>query len=44
MLAVRETNVIQGRPRGFWTTTHYTLPGEWSCWFCDALNTTPDDD
>ncbi|MFJ8871763.1 hypothetical protein ACIRD6_39305 [Streptomyces sp. NPDC102473] len=23
-----ETNVIQGRPKGFWTTTHYEVPSE----------------
>lgn len=38
-----ETNVIQGRPKGFWTTTHYALPSEWDCWSCDATNITPDD-
>ncbi|MFG2115652.1 hypothetical protein ACGFRB_23995 [Streptomyces sp. NPDC048718] len=38
-----ETNVIAGRPKGFWTTTHYELPGEWNCWSCDASNSTPDD-
>ncbi|GGY10141.1 hypothetical protein GCM10010358_73360 [Streptomyces minutiscleroticus] len=37
------TNFIQGRPKGFWTTTHYELPGEWTCWNCEALNRTPDD-
>ncbi|WP_159073573.1 hypothetical protein [Streptomyces sp. RTd22] len=24
-----ETNVVKGRPKGFWTTTHYEPPGEW---------------
>ncbi|WP_194236428.1 hypothetical protein [Streptomyces acidicola] len=38
-----ETNSIKGRPKGFWTTTHYALPGEWTCWSCGALNSTPDD-
>ncbi|MDX2624298.1 hypothetical protein AB0I87_33825 [Streptomyces sp. NPDC049952] len=38
-----ETNVIQGRPKGFWTTTHYDVPSEWDCWSCGASNTTPDD-
>ncbi|MFF9321164.1 hypothetical protein ACF1BP_26265 [Streptomyces sp. NPDC014735] len=37
-----ETNVVQGRPKGFWTTTHYESPGEWNCWACGAVNTTPD--
>ncbi|MEU1121998.1 hypothetical protein ABZ371_00020 [Streptomyces sp. NPDC005899] len=38
-----ETNVIQGRPKGFWTTTHYEVPSEWDCWSCGASNSTPDD-
>ncbi|MGY4966782.1 hypothetical protein [Streptomyces sp. 900105245] len=38
-----ETNYIRGRPKGFWSTTHYELPGEWTCWSCGALNTTPDE-
>ncbi|MFE5092367.1 hypothetical protein ACFRCI_18770 [Streptomyces sp. NPDC056638] len=39
----RETNFIKGHPKGFWTTTHDELPGEWTCGSCDAVNTTPDD-
>lgn len=35
--------IIQGRPKGFWTTTHYDLPAEWDCWYCGAPNITPSD-
>ncbi|MGW0612024.1 hypothetical protein [Streptomyces sp. NPDC002788] len=38
------TCAVWGKPRGFWTTTHYELPGEFECWNCGALNTTPDED
>lgn len=37
-----EVNSISGRPKGFWTTTHYELPGEWTCWNCGETNATPD--
>ncbi|WP_340564445.1 hypothetical protein [Streptomyces sp. GSL17-111] len=38
-----ETNSVWGRPKGFWTTTHYELPGTWTCWNCGTVNSTPDD-
>lgn len=38
------TCAVWGKPRGFWTTTHYELPAEFDCWNCGATNTTPDED
>lgn len=36
-------NWLQGRPKGFWSTTHYDLPGTFTCWNCDTVNITPSD-
>ncbi|MGW3910549.1 hypothetical protein ACWEBX_03340 [Streptomyces sp. NPDC005070] len=38
------TCVVEGKARGFWSTTHYEVVAVWSCWSCGSENTTPDDD
>ncbi|MFJ2582790.1 hypothetical protein [Kitasatospora aureofaciens] len=36
------TNAVYGESKGF-ITVYYELPAEWSCYWCDAINVTPDD-
>jgi hypothetical protein len=38
-----ESNVIEGEPIASFWTQRYRLPGDWRCWRCRALNTTPDE-